>query len=299
MQLPYEIRMQIIQCIGLCFHYKDNVETFFTFCGVNKNLASKHRDNAKFVWAKKLLDELDGIEDGFDIQRRILTELCKLKNLPDKDAQNPDTGRSALRKLKELARENKLVIEEEKKHGNQRKQWNDEKAKIIQDRAKMLEELRNTFNSSLVSDDRQKAGYSLEEILEKLFPLFGLDYKKSYKTETEQIDGSFKFDGFNYLVEAKWRADQPTAKEIGGFKTIVDTKLESTRGVFISINGFRDEVVKSFEGQGSKILFFTGEDMMHILEGRMDLDEIIRIKIDKASQEGKVYFPVAMMLKRS
>ena len=26
MALPYEIRNQIIQCIGTCFHYKDNVE---------------------------------------------------------------------------------------------------------------------------------------------------------------------------------------------------------------------------------------------------------------------------------
>ena len=297
--LPFEIRNQIIQCIGSCFHYKDNVEAFFISCGVNKNLASKDKSLAKFVWARSLLADLDDIEDGFEIQKRILTELCKLRNLPDKDAPNPDAGLSALRKLKELAVANKLEIEDEKTHGNYRKQMNEEKTKIIQDRAKVLNELKNDFASSIISVDRQKAGYSLEDILEKLFSIFNLDYRKSYKTVTQQIDGSFKFEGFNYLVEAKWRTDQPSEGEIGEFKRKVDTKLDSTRGIFVSISGFRDEVVKCFDGQGSNILFFSGEDITHILEGRMDLDEIIRIKIDKAAQEGKVYFPVLLMLKRS
>jgi len=299
LQLPFEIRQQIIQCIGLCFHYKDNVEAFFISCGVNKNLASKHKHLAKFTWARTLLAELDDMDDGFHIQRRILTELCKLRNLPDKDAPNPNAGISALRKLKELAVENKLEVEDEKKNVNQRKLMEKEKMRIIQDRVKILEDLKNIFYSEFSSDDRQKAGYSLEDILEKLFPIFDLDYRKSYKIDTQQIDGSFKLDGFNYLVEAKWRSDLPSESEIGAFKRKVDTKFDSTRGVFISISGFRDEVIKSFEGQGSNILFVSGEDIIHILEGRISLDEILRTKIDKASEEGKVYFPVALMLGRS
>jgi len=144
--------------------------------------------------------------------------------------------------------------------------------------------------------NRQKAGYSLEDLLEKLFPVFDLEYRKSYRTETQQIDGHFKFEGFDYLVEAKWRADKPNENEIGGFKRKIDTKLESTRGVFISINGFREEVIKSFEGVGNNILFFSGEDFTHVLEGRIDLDEVLRKKIDKAAQEGIAYFPVSSML---
>lgn len=296
MQLPYEVRTQIIQCIGLGFHYKDNVEAFFISCGVDKKLASKHKDLAKFVWARSLLAELDDNEDGFLIQRRILTELCKFRNLPDKDAPNPDAGLSALRKLKELAIKNKLEIEDEKERSKQQKLMKEEKIRIVQDRAKLLVELNSDFISAVSSVNRQNAGYSLEDILEKLFPIFNLDYRKSYKTETQQIDGHFKFEGFDYLVEAKWRTDQPNESEIGGFKRKVDTKLESTRGVFISINGFREKVIECFEGLGSNILFFSGEDIIHILEGRIDLNEVIRKKIDKAAQEGKVYFPVALMI---
>ena len=297
MPLSFEIREHMIQCIGLCLHYKDKVEAFFISCGVNKNLVLKYKSLAKFVWARSVLTDLDDIENGFDIQRRILTELCKFRNIPDIKAPNPDAGLSALRRLKELAVLNKLYVEEEKRHSNQRKQMKEEEAKIIQDRVKLLADLKTVFFSLFSSSDRQSAGYSLEDILEKLFPIFNIDYKKSYKTETQQIDGHFKFEGFDYLVEAKWRIDQPNEREIGSFKRKVDTKLDSTRGVFVSINGFRDEVVKSFEGEGSKILFFSGEDVTHILEGRMDLDEIVRRKIDKAAQEGIVYFPVTLMLK--
>ena len=55
MSLPFEVRNQIIQCIGTCFYYKDNVEAFFISCGIDKRIASKHKDSYKFVWAKELL----------------------------------------------------------------------------------------------------------------------------------------------------------------------------------------------------------------------------------------------------
>jgi hypothetical protein len=172
----------------------------------------------------------------------------------------------------------------------------EEKSKIIEERAKKLTELRNNFNDCLVKTDRQNAGYSLEDILELLFPLFEIEYRKSYKTKTQQIDGHFRYEGFDYLVEAKWRKDKPNEQEIGGFERKIDTKLKSTRGVFISINGFRDEVVSQFDGKGGKILFFTGEDLVYILEGRIDLKEILRCKIEKAAQEGAAYTPVSKMI---
>jgi hypothetical protein len=296
MPLPFEVRNQIIQCIGLCFHYKDNVESFFISCGVEKRLASKYKDQAKFVWARNLLNDLDEKENGFDIERRILTELCKFRNIPDKDAPNPDAGLSALRKLKELAIENKFEVEELKKDSSQRKIIIKEKQKIIEERAETLIDLKNTFYTSVTSTNRQEAGYSLEDILEKLFPLFDIDYRRSYKTGTQQIDGHFKFEGFDYLVEAKWRADQPNENEIGGFERKVITKLESTRGIFVSINGIRDEVIQQFNGKGSNIIFLSGEDLIHILEGRIDLREALRKKIDKAAQEGQVFTQISTMV---
>jgi hypothetical protein len=85
-----------------------------------------------------------------------------------------------------------------------------------------------------------------------MFSLSEIEYRKSYRTETQQIDGHFQFQGFDYLVETKWRVDQPTVQEIGGFKCKVDHKFESTKGLFISVVGFRSEVADYFSETGEK-----------------------------------------------
>jgi ethanolamine utilization protein EutQ (cupin superfamily) len=43
-------------------------------------------------------------------------------------------------------------------------------------------------------------------------------------------------------------------------------------------------------------LYLTGEDLTYILEGRIDLREVLRAKIGKAAQEGVVYLPVSNMI---
>jgi len=271
------------------------MEAFLIASGVPKSLAAKHKELFKFPWIKALLNDLDEMENGLDIQRRILTELCKLRKLPDANVPNPDVALSNLREIKRLAVENLLFVEEEKIKSTQKQNIAEEKAKIIQERSQLLSKLHKMFMDGIVNPNRAAAGYSLEDILEELFPLYSLEYRKSYRTDTQQIDGHFRFESFDYLVEAKWRSDQPNEAEIGGFKRKVDTKLESTRGFFFSINGFRDEVIKEFSGRGN-IIFFIGEDLSHILEGRVALDEVLRTKIEKAAQEGIVLFPTRNML---
>lgn len=286
--LPYEIKDQIIQCFGRCFHYKDTVETFLRSAGVSRELANKYKNEAKFVWARKVLSELEDSDEGLITQRRILTDLCKLRNVPE-EVPDRNSGLDALRKLKNLANNYDIEYQEQKKDIQQRRNNADKNALVIQERIKKLEDLKNNFYKNITSIDRQSSGYELEDIIKGLFYLSEVEYKKSYKTDTQQIDGHFKLDGFSYLVEAKWRKDQPNDGEIGAFQRKVNTKLESTRGLFLSVNGFREEVIMSYNGQGANIIFMTGEDLMHILEGRIDFIEALRNKIDKASQYGLVY----------
>jgi len=286
--IPYEIKDQMIQCFGRSFHYKDTVESFLRSAGVSRELTNKYRNEAKFVWARKLLNDLEESDEGLIIQRKILTELCKLRNVPD-EVPDRSAGLEALRKLKELANKHQIEYEEKKKESKSRKESFKNKTKIIEERNSKLEELRNVFFSGITATDRQKIGYDLEDLLKDLFALFEIEYKKSYRTETQQIDGHFKFDGFNYLMEAKWRKDQPNESEIGGFQRKVNTKLDATRGLFFSVNGFRDQVISEFSGHGANIILMSGEDLIHILEGRVDLRDALQIKIEKAAQYGLVY----------
>lgn len=83
----------------------------------------------------------------------------------------------------------------------------------------------------------------------------------------------------------------PTELEIGSFRQKIESKLESTRGLLVSILGFREDVVKQFDGRGAKI-FMCGSDLTRILEGRVDLRDALRQKVEKAAQEGIVYLRV-------
>lgn len=294
--IPFDVREQLIQCFGKCFHFKDTLVAFLITCGLENRIATKYKEEYKFVWGKKLLTELNETDEGRIKVKKIISGFYQLRNLPDSQVVDKDAGLSALRRLKELVVENKIVIDNQKKESTSRQNIYQEKEKIVKQREEKLREIRNTFCSCLTSSNRQQAGYSLEEIIKELFALSNIEYKKSYKTDTQQIDGYFRFEGFDYLVEAKWRSDQPNEGEIGSFQRKINTKLESTRGVFFSINGFREEVIKQFDGNGANIIFFTGEDLSLILEGRIDLHEVLIKKIERAAQYGHSLINVRNLL---
>lgn len=292
--IPFEIYEQMIQCFGKCFHYKDPVASFMRSSGVSSQIVDRYRDLPKFVWARRVLEDLSQSEDGLIVQRKLLTNLCVLKDLPDKEVIDRSSGLEALKKLKKLAIENDFIVKELKTKSNIQKNIADQKQALVIERAKQLEELRAIFNLNVTESNRQKAGYILEDLIKNLFEINDIEYRKSFRNSenTQQLDGYFKLDGFDYLVEAKWRKDTPNLTEIAGFKFKIDSKIESTRGLFVSINGFRKEVIREFSGNGAKIVFLDGQDLMLILEGRIKLIDGLRNKIEKAVQLGEPYFPI-------
>lgn len=294
--IPFEILEQIIQCFGRSFHYKDTLASFIISCGLKPNVATKYKDEYKFVWAKKMLSELNETDEGRIEIKKIITGLYQLRNLPDKDIKDKESGLSALRKFKELINTHQIIVKEVNETKISRKTLLKEKQKIQEQRGKKLVELKTKFNSNITSENRQKVGFSLEDIIKDLFALSEIEYKKSYKSGTQQIDGYFRFEGFDYLVEAKWRKDQPPESKIGSFQRKVTTKLESTRGLFFSMNGFRKEVISEFNGQGANIIFFTGEDLSLMLEGRIDIKEALTKKIERAAQYGFVLTEIRNMI---
>jgi hypothetical protein len=296
--LPYDIHEAMVQCFGRCFYYKDKVAAFMRSSGVPRILVDKYRNEYKFVWAKKVLAELGETEDGRLVQRRILTELCRLRDVPDPNVADRDAALDALRDLKRLAVQHDLEVVGSKESVGGSSQGLARKQKLVAERAEKLRKLHGLFCDGLRDPNRQRAGYSLEDLLKELFAQFEIDFRKSYKTETEQIDGHLNFEGFDYLVEARWRSDLPTVQEIGGFKVKVDRKLESTRGLFVSIQGFRPEVVSAFEGSGCNIIFLNGEDLVYVLEGAIDLHDGLKFKIEKAAQEGRCFVPLRDFFKK-
>lgn len=295
-RLPYEVREAVVAVCGKAFWLKDPFRAFMLSCGVPEELYDRYADESKFKIARHVLSELDERGDeGFNVQRRLVTELARLRRVPDENVPDRDAALTALSWLKEVARNQQLLVEEEQIGKRDRTSEAKRKQAGLAARAAKMTELRGTYMGWIgARDDPQERGYGLEDLLAELFELHEIGYRRPYRTATEQIDGHFSFKGFDYLVEARWRSELPKEADLGAFKTKVDKKLTSTRGVFLSILGFRPEVVLEFtRGLTSNIVLVDGQDLMLVLEGHVSLSDALDLKIQKAAQEGIIFFPLA------
>ena len=272
-RLPFEIKNTLIEVCGRSFWYKQPLFDLFARAGIPEESFLKYEHESKFKMARLLIDDLEGIgEEGWLLQRQLVTELCKLRTLPDSEVPDKDAGLAALRKLKELAYEQKIVFEEEKQQTQRIATDAEVRIQRARERDRRLAELQNAFTSMIASSDHQARGYSLEDLLSELFAIFELRYRKSYRTESEQIDGFFAFGGFDYLVEARWRNEPPTLEDLLAFKGKVDRKIESTRGFFVSVQSFRPDTVQRLREAGpANLILMDGYDLTLLLEGRVSL----------------------------
>ncbi|HYE19725.1 MAG TPA: restriction endonuclease [Tepidisphaeraceae bacterium] len=268
------------------------MKAFLRAAGVAPALIDKYGAESKYPMARHILSDLADTDGGPLVQRKLLTALCNLRDLPDRDVPDRDAGLEALRDLKHLAVERDLVVRRQKEKQADRAKLAEERENLVRERAAKLAKLRDAFNAAVLCKDRQEAGFDLEDILAELFALSEIEYTRSYRTGTQQIDGHFAFLGFDYLVEAKWQKDPPTEGEIGAFQRKVETKLESTRGVFLSVPGYRPEVAAQFDGRGANIILMDGQHLTHVLEGRRALRDVLRLLIDAAAQRGAAYTPL-------
>jgi len=293
--LPFEIKSALIEVCGRSFWYKQPLFDLFARAGIPEENYLKYEHEPKFKMARLLIDDLGRMGDeGWLLQRRLVTELCKLRTLPDSEVPDKDAGLAALRKLKELAVEQKIVMEKEKQQKQRIATDAEARVQKARERDRRLAELHNAFTSMVSSSDHQARGYSLEDLLSELFAIYELRYRKSYRADGEQIDGFFAFGGFDYLVEARWRSKQPTLEDLLAFKGKVDRKIESTRGFFVSIQGFRPDTTQRLREAGpANLILLDGYDLTLILENRVSLIDGLQAKIDKASQEGVLHYQLS------
>lgn len=297
--LPHAVKNALIEVCGRAFWYKQPLFDMFARAGIPEDLYLKYEHEPKFKIARLLLGDLERMGDeGMLLQRRLLTQLCKLRDLPDKEVLDRDAGLDALRTLKSTARDHDLVAAEEKAAAVRRTTDAERQVQRARDRQRRLQELHEAFIVLAQSDDRQPRGYELEDLLKELFALHEIRYRKSYRADGEQIDGFFTFGGFDYIVEARWRQRAPALGDLAAIRTKVQRKIESTRGFVVSIPWFTKEVIRRLREAGpTNLILMDGYDLTLILEGRVSLIDALQAKVDKAAQEGIVFFSLAELFR--
>ena len=159
-----------------------------------------------------------------------------------------------------------------------------------------LVSLNQTFQKMHSQSDRQRRGYAFEKLLTAMFRLAELEYNGSYKTETDQVDGAVTLDAFTYLIEARWRQGPAADTDLGAFAHKVERRIDATRGLFISMAGFRNEAVSLYRrAKDNRLVLVDGADIAWILEGRADLTEVLRAKVRAASVHGDPFVPASTL----
>jgi hypothetical protein len=153
-----------------------------------------------------------------------------------------------------------------------------------------LEQLRSEYLDLFANKtSRQQRGYALERILAELSRLSRLETTEAFRVNGEQVDGAVKFDGEHYLIEAKWQERSASNEPVYQFAGKVAGKLYG-RGLFISVNGFSSEVIRSLViGKEIQTLFVDGEDLILILEEHLTLRDMIDRKVKAAQTKGLIY----------
>lgn len=207
----------------------------------------------------------------------------------DKDGSLTKRAKECVAKLRNQTKGYFDAIEELKK-AEERRTANIEKVKSTMHFSQKLEDLKAKFFEIAINNNKQERGFQLEKLLNELFVLFELSTKPSFKIIGEQIDGAFTFDGTDFLLEAKWQKELIPASALYAFGGKITNKLKNTLGLFISIDGFSKDGIETNNPITKQMILMDGEDLMLIFDGRIQLNEMILLKRQHASQTGEIFY---------
>lgn len=139
--------------------------------------------------------------------------------------------------------------------------------------------------------DPQARGYAFERFLKDAFDAYGMSARASFRLKGEQIDGSFVLGEQTYLLEARWRNAQVDAETLRAFNAKVEDKASWSRGLIVSQSGFTEDGLHAF-GRGKSVVCMDGLDLHDVLAGRLDLAEVIALKVRRAAETGVAFVRV-------
>jgi hypothetical protein len=257
--------------------------------------------NAKYHSASELVDRMCARPDIY--QEDLLALFEQSCNMGDfSHLSRWDNGdeliRTAKTKVQALRTHSEGFFQKKKEDEEVEKRRKVTLSKITESQAivERLSQLKSQYFQIVTEEDAQKRGYSLERFLNETFMMFDLDPKASFKIIGEQIDGAFTFEQTDYLLEAKWVSRKINAGDLYEFGGKLSGKLKNTLGLFISINGFSTESLEVTSTVLKQMILMDGEDLMAVLDGRIELKDLMYIKRRHASQTGRIFIGIREIL---
>lgn len=158
-----------------------------------------------------------------------------------------------------------------------------------------LEQLRRRFLTLQEETNHQRRGKDLEPLLTDLFRLFDMEPRLSYDLDHEQIDGSLTYDTDDYIVEARWRGEAASRADADVFAAKVRRKGKNALGLFISIAGMSRDAIEQYS-ESTPFLVLDGSDLYLVLDQRVRLDDLLKMKRRHANETGGCFLPASSVL---
>ena len=216
-------------------------------------------------------------------------------------ADDEFAARATVQKARELLGTLQLMEEREAKQRDITRR--EELARMERDRAELIrkqsELLLMMFDDLAKSPDPQRRGYLLEDLLNRVFDLYEITLVRPFKRNdgAEQIDGAFKLEGWHYIVECRWRDKLANIRELDGLTGQVNRSGRQTMGLFLSINGWSENVPVLLKQNPDKSVFLMeGFDLRSVLSLHADLRDFLLAKLSKLNIEAEPFLGVSEYL---
>ncbi len=144
----------------------------------------------------------------------------------------------------------------------------------------------------------QKRGTEFEKLINKIFEDIGILETARFRTPNSQqeIDGAIKIFNRIFLLEVKWEREETlAASKLYSFLGKINSKIDGTLGLFISYNELKSNFIDGFRnGLKQNCILIHGENnIMDIIEQKVDIQRYIEYCYIQASTKGKVFVDTA------
>jgi len=290
------------EALTTLYWYKGDLRSFLTSTLTNPALLNRlNWGDYKRNVVGQLIGFLESRPDEYQADLlKLMTEVARVDDFSHLERleggrQKAATARAAVRALRKLTQAHESLFDEQKQMEERRRKAHEEMLRTTAVRTK-LDALTKDFFKLLGSEQLQQRGFRLEKVIRDLFELFDLDPRASFKIVGEQIDGAFTFDATDYLFEGKWQQEPVGAADLDVLAGKLSRKLDNTLGLFLSINGFSEDGVRAHSSGRRLMILMDGSDIMAVLEGRIDLIQLLLRKRREASQTGNIYLRIHEIL---
>ncbi|HEX5340369.1 MAG TPA: restriction endonuclease [Gammaproteobacteria bacterium] len=295
-KLSFEAKEKLVELAGACFWYWSGFHSFLDSCGVPRSLQSKYPRDAynKYTMMRAILADLEQA-GNIELISSIASGFYKLKGPMDRDNLDEAKAKRLLAEFREAVGDDPIEAEIKKREKERAKASYEQSIVDRRAQGKRLEDLNAEFLDLTTQNAMtpQQRGFKLEKLFFQLLHISELEHTKPYRTPgQEQIDGHFRHEKFDYLVEAKWTQDPTKQPDLSIFDGKIRGKAQSTRGFFVSANGFDATAIQKFSGDSPRIILMTGEDLALVLCGRVLFVDAMKAKVDAIVRLGNIMFPI-------